>query len=319
MNKTRKILVTGGAGFIGSSLIDKLLMDGHEIICLDNFNDYYSPVIKRKNIQNLLSLRAFHLMEIDIRDTVSLEKAFHTYEVDTVIHLAAQPGVKFSFENPSYYFDVNINGTLHILDLCKKYKVKELIFGSSSSVYGVAKPIPFSERGGTKPISPYGISKKAGELLCFNYHYLYHLPITILRFFTVYGPRQRPDMALYAFTKSIDERKEISVYGDGSTKRDYTYISDITDGICLALGKKLDFQILNIGNSRPIPLSRVISLIEKWLGKKAQIRYFPERSGDPRITFADISTAEKLIGYHPKVRIEDGIKRFIAWYKNEKA
>lgn len=314
-----KILVTGGAGFIGSNLIEKLLKEGHKVVCLDNFNDYYDPLIKRNNIKGFLSKSRFKLIEADIRDRVGLDKIFDKFRFQKVVHLAAQPGVRFSLENPYIYFDVNVNGTLNVLDLCKKYSVKGLIFGSSSSVYGITKSIPFSEDGETKPISPYGVSKKAGELLCFNYNYLYGIPITILRFFTVYGPRQRPDMAIYKFTRLVDNDKKINIFGNGKTKRDYTFISDIVDGIISALKKDFDFEIFNLGNSKPVILSYLISLLEKNLKKKAKVRFSPEQPGDPPITYADIKKSKKLLGYKPKTSIEEGIKKYVNWYKNEKA
>lgn len=314
-----KILVTGGAGFIGSNLIEQLLKEGHKVVCVDNFNDYYDPLIKRNNIKDFLSKSRFKLIETDIRDRPGLDKIFDKFRFQKVVHLAAQPGVGYSLENPTLYFDVNINGTLNVLDLCKKYKVKGLIFGSSSSVYGITKKIPFSEKNETKPISPYGVSKRAGELLCFNYNYLYHIPITVLRFFTVYGQKQRPDMAIYKFTKLIDEGKEIVVYGKGNTKRDYTYIDDIVDGIALSLTKNFNFQIFNLGNSKPITISYLISLIEKNLSKKAKIKYLPEQLGDPPITCADIRKSRRTLGYKPKITIEKGIERFVRWFRNERS
>lgn len=312
------ILVTGGAGFIGSHLIEKLLKENFNIVCFDNFCDYYDPVIKKGNINKFLSNKYFRLVVTDVRNKKKLEQVFKKYKFDNVIHLAAQPGVRLSLQKPSLYFDVNINGTLNILDMCRDYQVKSLIYASSSSVYGNTPQIPFTEVAQLSPISPYGVSKQATELLCHSYNRLYHLPITILRFFTVYGPRQRPDMAIYKFTKLIEKDKEINLYGKGRTKRDYTYISDIIDGIYSALDKNFNFEIINLGNSQPIVLSQIISLLEKNLNKKANIKYYPEQIGDPSITFADISKAKKLLNYHPKVKIGEGIKRFIDWYKHEK-
>lgn len=317
MKKTRQILVTGGAGFIGNHLIEKLLKENVKIICLDNFSDYYDPKIKKANIKKFLNNNNFELVTADIRNKKELEQIFKKFKFDKVVHLAAQPGVRLSLEKPSLYFDVNINGTLNILDICRNYNVQSLIYASSSSVYGNTPKIPFTEDSQLNPISPYGVSKQASELLCHSYNQLYHLPITILRFFTVYGPRQRPDMAIYKFTKLIDGNKQINLYGKGQTKRDYTYVSDIVNGIYSTLNKEFNFQIFNLGNSQPISLSYLISLIEKNLNKKAKIKYFPEQMGDPAITFADISKAKKLLDYHPKVKIEEGIKRFVDWFKNE--
>ncbi|MCP8311757.1 MAG: GDP-mannose 4,6-dehydratase [Candidatus Methylarchaceae archaeon HK01B] len=313
-----KILVTGGAGFIGSHLIERSLKEGYEITCLDNFNDYYSPEIKRNNVKPFLKKSNFKLVEADIRDKDALKRVFERFEFHKVIHLAAQTGVRSSLKEPSLYMDVNVNGTLNLLELSKEYLIKSFVFGSSSSVYGATKEIPSSEEGELKPISPYGVSKRAGELLCSAYNHLHHLPITILRFFTVYGPRQRPDMAIHKFTKLIEEGKEICLYGDGKSKRDYTYISDIIGGIMSVLNGDFYFQIFNLGNSEPINLSHLVSLIEKYLSRSAKIRYLPEQLSDPFTTYADISKSRRLLNYHPKVKIEKGIERFVQWYKYEK-
>jgi len=317
--KRIKLLVTGGAGFIGSHLIERLLREGDEVVCLDNFNDYYGPEIKRNNIKSFLRERNFELVKADIRDKDTLKEIFEKYKFQKVIHLAAQAGVRLSLKQPNLYVDVNINGTLNLLELSREYKIKNFIFGSSSSVYGTTKEIPFSEEGKLKPISPYGVSKRAGELLCYTYNHLYNLPVTILRFFTVYGPRQRPDMAIHKFTKLIDECKKIYLYGDGKTSRDYTYISDIVEGIISALNNNFNYEIFNLGNSNPTNLSYLISLIEKNIGKSVKIKYLPEQPGDPSITFADISESKRMLNYEPKVKIEEGIKRFVEWYKNEKS
>jgi len=314
-----KILVTGGAGFIGSNLIERLIEEGYEVVGLDNFNDYYNPQIKRNNIRPFLGKRNFNLVEADIRDKDALKRIFEKYKFRKIIHLAAQAGVRLSLKQPNLYVDVNINGTLNLLELSREYKIKSFIFASSSSVYGATKEIPFSEEGKLKPISHYGVSKRAGELLCSTYNHLYNLTVTVLRFFTVYGPRQRPDMAIHKFTKLINEGKEIYLYGDGETSRDYTYISDIVEGIMSALDKDFDYEIFNLGNSNPTNLSRLISLIEKSLNKSAKIKYLPEQPGDPSITFADISKPKRMLNYNPQIKIEEGIKRFVEWYKNEKS
>jgi UDP-glucuronate 4-epimerase len=314
-----KILVTGGAGFIGSNLIKRLLEEGYEIVCLDNFSDYYNPEIKRNNIKHFLREERFDLIEADIRDRDTLKKIFEKYKFLKVIHLAAQAGVRLSLKQPNLYVDVNVNGTLNLLELSREYKVKSFIFGSSSSVYGATKEIPFSEEGKLRPISPYGVSKRTGELLCYTYNHLYNIPVIVLRFFTVYGPRQRPDMAIYKFTKLIDEGKEIYLYGDSKTSRDYTYISDIVEGIISALNKDFNYEIFNLGDSNPTTLSHLISLIEKNLGKSAKIKYLPEQPGDPSVTFADISKSKRMLNYNPEIKIEEGIKRFVEWYKNEKS
>ena len=312
------ILVTGGAGFIGSHLVERLLKEGYHVICLDNFNDYYDPNIKRNNVEPLLKERKLSLVEVDIRDKEALERVFEEFKFDKLIHLAAQAGVRFSLKEPSLYMDININGTLNLLELSKEYQIKSFLFGSSSSVYGATTEIPFSEGGELKPISPYAVSKRAGELLCWTYNHLYNLPITIFRFFTVYGPRQRTDMAIHKFAKLIEEGEEISLFGSGESRRDYTYVSDIVDGIMSALDKDFNFQIFNLGNSDPITLRHLVSLIEKNMGKTAKIKHLSDQPGDPPITYADISKSKRLLGYHPAVKMEEGIKRFAEWYKYEK-
>ena len=313
-----KYLVTGGAGFIGSHLVDRLLENGDKVICIDNFNHYYSPEIKRQNINKHLSNEDnFSLIEADIRNRKDLEKIFRANNIDKILHLSARAGVRPSISDPLLYEDVNVKGTLNLLELSKEHGIEDFIFGSSSSVYGNNEKIPFSEGDGVnRPISPYAASKRSCELFCYTYSHLYNIPISCLRFFTVYGPRQRPEMAINKFTRLIHQGKEIPMYGDGSSKRDYTYISDIIDGIVSALDKKFDFEIFNFGNSKTVELRYLISLIEKNLGKRAKIRQFPDQPGDVPITYADISKAKKLLGYNPKVRIEEGIKKFVEWYKD---
>lgn len=311
------ILVTGGAGFIGSHLCDKLIERGENVICLDNFDSYYDPNIKRKNIQHNLGKENFKVIEGDVRDKKVLRKTFEENSIEKVVHLAARVGVRSSIKDPSLYVDVNIGGTLNLLEVCKDHKVENFIFGSSSSVYGDIKKTPFSENDDLKPISPYSASKRSCELLCHVYHSLYGVPIICLRFFTVYGPRQRPDMAIHKFTRLIDEGKEIEMYGDGTSKRDYTYIDDIIEGVLSALDKKFDFEIFNLGNSRTVELRRLVSLIEKKLDRKTKIRQLPEQAGDVFVTYANISKARKLLGYEPKTEIEEGIEKFVEWYKTE--
>lgn len=310
-----KCLVTGGAGFIGSHLCERLLNDGHEVICLDNFDPYYSPDIKRKNIEHLLDKPNFTLIEADIRNKKEMEKIFRTDVIDKVVHLAAKVGVRPSIQDPLSYEDVNIKGTLNLLELSKEHDIEHFIFGSSSSVYGISDKIPFSEDGPVKPISPYAASKRAGELLCYSYSHLYDISISCLRFFTVYGPRQRPEMAIHKFTILIDQGKEVPMYGDGASKRDYTYITDTIDGTVDALNKKFDFEIFNLGNSKTVELRYLISLIEENLGKKAKIKQLPEQPGDVPITYADISKSKRLLGYSPNISIEEGVKRFVEWYR----
>ena len=312
------MLVTGGAGFIGSHLIERLLAEGYEVTCLDNFSDYYDPAVKRENIRPFLKNKKFTLLEADIRDKEALQKLFRKFKFDKIIHLAAQPGVRLSLDKPDLYMDINARGTLNILEMVKEFSIKSLIFGSSSSVYGATKAIPFTEDGELKPISPYGVSKRTGELLCAAYHHLNKIPTVILRFFTVYGPRQRPDMAIHKFVRLIDEGKKICLYGNGQSKRDYTYVEDIIDGVVSILDRDFDFETFNLGNSEPISLRHLISIIESCMGKKAVIEHLPEQPGDPFMTYASIEKSGRLLNYRPKLKIEEGIRHFVEWYKGLK-
>ena len=310
------ILVTGGAGFIGSHLIERLLREGEKVVCLDDFNDYYDPGLKRANIQPFLKEKHFRLCQADIRDSKALNKIFEAGEIQSVVHLAARVGVRDSLKDPHLYAQVNINGTLNLLEEVRRKGIQKFIFASSSSVYGLSNRIPFREDDpADKPISPYAATKRAGELLCYAYHQLYQVPVTILRFFTVYGPRGRPEMAIYKFTRFIDEGREIPVYGDGRSERDYTYISDIVQGIMSALQKSFPFGIFNLAGGKTVELRQMISLIEKRLKKKVRIKYCPEQAGDVRLTSADIARARKLLGYSPRVSLEEGIERLIQWYR----
>lgn len=311
----KTVLVTGGAGFIGSHLCERLLESGCSVINLDNFNDYYSPSIKRENIRKALTNPGYKLIEGDIRDTGLLEKTFRDYSIDAVVHLAALAGVRRSLDNPLEYIDVNVKGTTNLLEVIRKQKnkINKLVFASSSSVYGL-NPTPFNE---SDPLplqeSPYAASKLAGEQFCRAYGHLYGIPTVVLRFFTVYGPRQRPEMAIHYFATLMDDGKEIPVYGDGKSARDYTYIDDIVDGIVAALELDCDFEVFNLGNSNPVKLNQLIDIIESKLGKFAIKRFFPSQKGDVSITWADISKAGAKLGYSPKVGIEDGIERFVQW------
>ncbi len=310
------ILVTGGAGFIGSHLVEKLLSQGERVVVIDNFNDFYRPAYKRENISAAIHNPRLTLYETDICNTVSCKEVFEKNRIEKVVHLAAYAGVRPSIERPLLYEEVNCQGTLNLLELSKIYKVRHFIFGSSSSVYGNNKKIPFSEDDPVnEPISPYAATKRAGELYCYNYHHLYKIPIVCLRFFTVYGPRQRPDLAIRKFTELIDHDQQISLYGDGTTQRDYTFFSDVIDGVVSALHRQCDFEIINLGNSTPIQLAKLIELIERELGKKAKIKRLPEQPGDVRRTYADIRKAERFLQYRPTVSIEQGIRLFVAWHK----
>src|SRR3989339_1561305 len=275
------ILVTGGAGFIGSHLVERLLSQGKKVVIIDNFNDFYLPAYKRENISKAIQDSNLTLCEADICDTSACQGIFEKHTIKKVIHLAAYAGVRPSIERPLLYEEVNCKGTLNMLELYRIYNVRQFIFCSSSSVYGNNKKVPFSEDDPVnEPISPYAATKRAGEIFCYNYHHLYKLPISCLRFFTVYGPRQRPDLAIRKFTELIDRNQPITMYGDGTTQRDYTFISDIIDGVVSTIDKRFDFEIINLGDSKPIKLTKLIELIERELGKKAQINRLPEQPGD---------------------------------------
>jgi len=313
------ILVTGGAGFIGSHVCQQLLDRGDTVICIDNFDDYYNPETKEKNIKDLIKNPNFKLYKVDIVNLETLNNIFKEKKIKKIIHLAAKVGVRYSIENPWVYEEVNIKGTINLLELAKDHNIDNFIFGSSSSVYGTNEKLPFSEEDKVEnPISPYAASKRADEVLCSCYHDLYNLNITCLRFFTVYGPRNRPDMALYKFTDLINNNQEIEMYGDGSSKRDYTYVMDVVNGIISALDKNFEFEIINLGNSKTTELKQLISLIEEKLGKKAKIKTLPMQKGDVPITYANINKAKRLLDYEPKVSIEEGINLLIGWYKNER-
>ncbi len=322
------ILVTGGAGFIGSHLTEALLKSQQKVIVLDNFNDFYDPEIKRGNIKAITTKMAelgipedhFQIVEGDIRNTEQMDKLFASFSIQLVVHLAAMAGVRPSISVPLLYNDVNINGTLNLLELCRKYGVKKFVFASSSSVYGNNKKVPFSETDFVDhPVSPYAATKRAGELLCHTYHHLYGMDIACLRFFTVYGPGQRPDLAIHKFTKLIINDEEVPFYGDGTTERDYTYIEDIIDGVVKAIqwvqaGQGL-YEIFNLGESRTVNLKEMVTTLEKEIGKKAKLKVLPMQPGDVQRTYADITKAQKILGYQPTTAFEDGIKQFIQWYK----
>ncbi|MFA4880205.1 MAG: GDP-mannose 4,6-dehydratase [Candidatus Doudnabacteria bacterium] len=311
----QKILVTGGAGFIGSHLAEKLLKQKHRVFCLDNFNPFYDVNIKKGNIKLALQNPHYTLVKGDIRDRNLLKKIFTQHHFNFIIHLAAKVGVRPSVEKPAEYLEVNVNGTLNLLEQARLHKIKNFIFASSSSVYGANTKVPFSEKDITDhPLSPYGATKKAGELLCYNYYQLYKLNIAVLRFFTVYGPRQRPNMAIHQFTKLIGAGKTVSLYAHGKSQRDYTYIDDIVQGIINTIKYHRGFGIYNLGNSRTISLLKLVALIEKNIGQKAKIKKLPPQPGDLPKTWADITKAKKLLHFDPKTNIEEGIQKFIQWY-----
>jgi UDP-glucuronate 4-epimerase len=311
-----KILVTGGAGFIGSHVCDSLLDRGDEVIAIDNFNDYYNPETKEKNVKHNLTNPQFKLFRADITNFSEMENIFSTEKPDKIINLAARAGVRPSIKDPFIYEKVNIKGLLNLLELSKIFKVKNFISASSSSVYGNRQEGPFKETDDVnRPISPYAATKKAGEEMCYTYHHLYGLKCSCLRFFTVYGPRGRPDMAPLKFTKMISNEEEIQVYGEGNSKRDYTFISDIVSGIIAALDCDFDYEIFNLGGSNPVELNYFISVIENAVGKKAIKKHIEKQQGDVEITFADLNKSERMLGYKPKIRIEEGIKKLVEWYQ----
>ena len=309
-----RILVTGGAGFIGSHLVEKLLSLGHDVAILDDFNDFYDPQIKRQNIAAVAKDVAIH--HLDLRDSGAVRNLFHREKFEAIAHLAARAGVRPSIQNPQLYYDTNVDGTLHLLDAARVTGVERFIFASSSSVYGNSKSVPFSEdRQLIQTLSPYGATKIAGESLCSTYSHLYGMRVVALRYFTVYGPRQRPDLAIHQFTRRIHAGKPIDQFGDGTTRRDYTYIDDIIQGTMAAL--KYDgpmFDIFNLGENETIQLRDLIAGIENALGEKAKINRLPEQPGDMPVTYADISKARELLGYNPSTRLSDGLPRFIEWF-----
>lgn len=315
-------LITGGAGFIGSSLADYLLDYGNKVVVVDNFCDFYNPEIKRNNIKNNLSNDNYKLYEVDISDYENLEKAFSENKIDVIVHLAAMAGVRPSIENPVLYQKVNCMGTQNILELMKKYNIKNLVMASSSSVYGNNKKVPFEETDVVDyAISPYAATKKANEVMTHVYHKLYDFNVIMLRFFTVYGPRQRPDLAINKFTKLMINNEEIPMFGDGTTSRDYTYIDDIVSGIDSSIKYVLNnenvYEIINLGNSSPITLKNMIEVIGKTLNVEPKIKQMPMQAGDVNVTYANISKAQKLLGYSPKTTFEEGIKKFVEWYLGE--
>lgn len=309
------ILITGGAGFIGSHLVDALLKRGEKITVIDDFNDFYDPKLKRENASIHASNPAYRLIEADIRERASVEKAFEETRFDAVCHLAARAGVRPSIEQPLLYEEVNCVGTLNLLEAARKTGVGNFVFASSSSVYGINSKVPFSEADPiTCPISPYASTKRAGELMCYTYSHLYRLPVTCLRFFTVYGERGRPDMAVAKFTRLIHEGKEIEVYGDGTARRDFTYVGDIIDGLTRAVYTPSKYEIVNLGGANTIEVRRLIELIEDALGRKARVRNLPPAPGDVPITYADVAKARELLGFIASVRIDEGVKRYVKWF-----
>jgi UDP-glucuronate 4-epimerase len=309
-----RILVTGGAGFIGSHLVEKLLAASHDVVVLDDFNDFYDPQIKHANIAGFASdVTVYH---VDLRDSESVRNLFHREKVDAIAHLAARAGVRPSIQHPRLCYDTNVTGTLHLLEAARVTGVERFVFASSSSVYGASKTIPFSEGEHlSQTFSPYAATKVAGEFLCSTYSHLYNLRVVALRYFTVYGPRQRPDLAIHQFTRRIHAGQPIDQFGDGSTRRDYTYVDDVIQGTMAALQYEGPlFDIFNLGESETIQLKDLIVAIENALGKRVKINQLPEQPGDMPLTCADISKARKLLGYNPTAKFSDGLPKFVDWF-----
>lgn len=312
--------ITGGAGFIGSSLAEQLIKEGNKVVAIDNFCDFYNPKIKENNIKELQKNENFKLCKNDIRDRQAIKKIFDKNKIDIVMHLAAMAGVRPSIENPVLYQEVNCMGTQNILEEMKEHNIKNLVMASSSSVYGNCKEVPFKEDMVVDfAISPYAATKKANEVMTHVYHKLFNMNVIMLRFFTVYGPKQRPDLAINKFTRLMLNNEEIPMFGDGTTSRDYTYIDDIVDGIIKSCNYALEnenvYEILNIGNSSPTSLKEMINTIAKVLNVEPRIKQLPMQPGDVNRTFADVSKAKMLIGYEPKTTFEEGIEKFVNWYK----
>ncbi len=311
-----KAVVTGAAGFIGSHLTERLLAEGHEVVGIDCFDTFYDPQIKRRNIAAALTNPRFRLVEADIRDRDAMEQAIGS-DIDAIVHLAARAGVRPSIEQPALYTDVNINGTVVLLEIARQRQIGKFVFASSSSVYGNNRKVPFSESDNVDfPISPYAATKKAGELICHTYHHLYDIGMTCLRFFTVYGPRQRPDLAIHKFARLIEAGQPIPVYGDGTMRRDFTYIDDIINGVVAAIDRCKGYQIYNLGESRPISVSDLIAEIEKALGKKAIRNHLPTQPGDVDQTYADVAKAQRKLDYNPATHIATGLAQFVRWLRD---
>jgi UDP-glucuronate 4-epimerase len=312
----RRFVVTGAAGFIGSHVVDALLRRGAEVVGIDNFDDFYDSALKRGNVTWASTQPAYALVEGDIRDPRSLDEAFSPGAVSAVIHLAARAGVRPSIVNPQLYDSVNVGGTTAVLEQARRHGTKQIIFGSSSSVYGATSPVPFAEGSpADRPSSPYAATKRSGEIACYAYHHLYGMDITCLRFFTVYGPRQRPEMAIHRFTRLIDHGQTVDLYGDGDSRRDYTFVDDVVDGVMRALYRPNGYRIYNLGTTRTTRLRELVEMIAARLNAPLRVVPMPDQPGDVPITFADIELAARELGYHPSTPIETGLDRFVLWYR----
>ncbi len=309
-----RVLVTGGAGFIGSHLVERLLARGDLVRVVDSFDPFYDPRAKRDNTRGFGN--QVEIVESDIRDADAMERVFRQFKPDIVAHLAARAGVRPSLAQPRLYAEVNVTGTINLLELTRRYGARKFVFASSSSIYGVNQKTPFAEADPvTKPISPYAATKLAGEHLCQVYHHLYGIEMVVLRLFTVYGPRQRPDLAIHKFSRAIERGDPITVYGNGSTCRDYTHIDDVMRGILAGMDRTFDCEVFNLGGSRPVTLMALISLIESALGKKAILCHQPDQPGDVPVTCADLSKSEQMLDYHPLYSMEKGIGEFVRWFR----
>ena len=315
-----RVLITGAAGFIGSHLSERLVGDGHDVVGLDNFDPYYDVAVKKANIESLLTQDSYQFVEGDIRDGAALDRLATACReegrpIDGLVHLAARAGVRASLEDPSTYVDVNLAGTMAVLECARRHDIRRFVFASSSSVYGARSGDAFREDDCTDfPVSPYAATKKAGEALCYTHHHLYGLAVTCLRFFTVYGPRQRPEMAIHLFTRAIAEGEPLGVFGDGSAERDFTYIDDIVQGIVAALERTSGYRIYNLGNNRTVTVIEVIRLLERALGKAANIDFQGKQPGDVPLTRANIDLAKAELGYNPCTSIEAGVATFVEWF-----
>ena len=314
-----RVLITGGAGFIAHHLATALISQHAEVSLLDNFNNFYDPEIKRRNVQDLKAQHRVPLHTVDILDRERLRQVFEEFRPDTVVHLAAWAGVRPSLEKPDLYSSVNVTGTVNLLEMAKEFSTRCFVFGSSSSVYGGNTKVPFSEEDPVdRPVSPYAATKRAGELLCHTYAHNFSMHITCLRFFTVYGPRQRPEMAIHKFAQLMAAAKEIPIYGAGDSRRDYTYVEDIVSGVLGAIEANPQFEIINLGESQTTTLLELVRHLENALGMKALLRFLPNQPGDMEVTYADISKARRLLGYKPQKPISQGIRLFAEWFKSSR-
>ena len=316
MPSQSRVLITGGAGFIGSHLAEALLREGCQVGIVDNFDDFYSPAEKHSNLEEVARVGGVRLHESDIRDVGRLQAVFEQERPDVVIHAAARAGVRPSIEQPKLYEEVNVGGTLNLLTLSHSFGVRKFVFFSSSSVYGATARVPFNEdHVEMRPVSPYAATKLAGELLCYTYSHLHHLSTVCLRLFTVYGPRQRPDLAIRKFATQIERGRPITIYGDGTTSRDYTYVEDIVAGIRAAMDCHGNFEVFNLGNSRPVKLLGLVRALEKVMEKRAALEFLPPQPGDVPVTWADLTKSRRLLGYRPRTPLDEGLGKFVDWLR----